>query len=888
MTPSGIESVRHEAFDHTPLNKALFAWPLGCVVIIALIWSTVFTLVEKERVHAQATAEERAGFLASAYAQQVARSIEQMEQITLDLQYDWKASQGHINLERRLQHGLYPPTSSSYITLIDKHGISHSSTLSTKVLDLGDRDYFLFHKDDPSRALRIGETLQKGRRSGRNVIRLSRRLDDAQGNFDGVVLISVDPVFFASFNDEASLGPHDLISIRHENGSLFVSEKGRVINGMEQVHITPPEFKGESGIMRMPAEYYKDNQARILAWKRHLTQPIISYVGLAESTLMADHAKSANRIRLFALISTLLVLMVGATGIIYSARLAQRKQQAEKIKNTFMLAIDAANEGFYMLRAVREKGKVIDFILEDCNERGAEIAGRPKDRLVGERTSVLNREWQQDDQMQGWLRAIEQDYYEDEIRFRIPGTDRDIWFIRKIIRSDDGLAITLHDISQQKLHQMHLMDLANKDALTELPNRHWINAFLPQALTQAATQGRLLAIFYIDLDGFKTINDTQGHQTGDLLLQQAASRLKSVMRPDDHIARLGGDEFTVILPNVSSRDEAAQVAHRIRNAFHKPFVIQERKSFVGTSIGISMFPQDGLHADELLQKADIAMYAAKAESKGQVKFYDERFYTHIKARLDIEQELESAIESDQFVIHYQPRANTATGAVTGLEALIRWQHPERGLIMPGTFIPIAESNGMILSIGQLVLQRVCAQLSQWRRQGQRTVPVSVNMSAHQLNAGGMPQLLASLLSLHELPGNLLEIEITESAMMSETADILMQVERMEAMGIRIHVDDFGTGYSSLARLQQLHVDSLKIDRAFTAMLGTSEEAENLVNTIVLMAKALKLNAIAEGIENAEQLAHYQRLQCDEVQGFYLAKPMPAEEVVGIINKGKLF
>src|SRR5690606_18487919 len=208
----------------------------------------------------------------------------------------------------------------------------------------------------------------------------------------------------------------------------------------------------------------------------------------------------------------------------------------------------------------------------DCNERGAEIAGRPKAKLIGERVSVLNREWRQQDQMRPLLQAMQQDYYEDEMLFRIPHTDADSWFVRKIIRAENGLAVTLHDISENKLHQMHLMDLANKDALTGLPNRHWINSFLPKAIEQARAKESLLAVFYIDLDGFKSVNDTQGHQSGDLLLQEAAARLKSVMRPDDYIARLGGDEFTGVLTRIGSSDESAQVARRINHAFRKPFI----------------------------------------------------------------------------------------------------------------------------------------------------------------------------------------------------------------------------------------------------------------------------------------------------------------------------
>jgi diguanylate cyclase (GGDEF)-like protein len=523
-------------------------------------------------------------------------------------------------------------------------------------------------------------------------------------------------------------------------------------------------------------------------------------------------------------------------------------------------------------------------VMEDCNEHGAELLGHAKAALIGERLSNIDV----GERGKGFFSivrlAMGKGYHEDQVRLFGNRSEPDTWLHRKLIRAGTGLAITLRDISQAKLYESKLVDMANKDALTGLPNRHWLQSFLPTALNEAKAKNLRLAIFYIDLDGFKSVNDTLGHQAGDSLLQEAATRLKSVLRPADYVIRLGGDEFAVVLSGVSGHDEVAQIAMRVSKAFHKPFVIVDRKSAVGTSIGISFFPQDGASAEELLQKADIAMYAAKAEGKGRFQFYDQQLYQRIKLREDTEQELETALEEDQFILYYQPRVNALTGELTGLEALVRWQHPERGIVSPAEFIPLVERNGLIIPIGIRIIEKACAQIALWQSQNERMVPVSINISPIQINAGGVADFIAAALARHNIHPSLLDVELTESAMVSESSHTIDEIAAITAMGIKIHVDDFGTGYSSLARLQEYKMNVLKIDRMFTSRIGIESEGDAMVKTIILMAKALNMSVIAEGVETREQLRALQSLECDEAQGYLISPPLPAEDVVSLMRR----
>jgi len=446
------------------------------------------------------------------------------------------------------------------------------------------------------------------------------------------------------------------------------------------------------------------------------------------------------------------------------------------------------------------------------------------------------------------------------------------------------LGLAEEKINEKKLHEHELWRMANEDALTGLPNRHWLNNSLPDTLDRARLAGNQLALFFIDLDDFKNVNDTLGHAAGDALLREVAMRLRSVLRPSDYVVRLGGDEFTVILDPVDSIEDIAFVATRIIEVLRQPFELLQGRNTINTSIGITVFPRDGDDAETLLKNSDIAMYHAKAQGKGNFRFYKPELYENLKLRLDAERALTQALENEEFVLHYEPRICAYTGELRGLEALVRWEHPEQGLILPGQFIPLAEDNGLILKLGEIVLEQACAQMSRWQQEGLKLVPLSINVSARQFNNGNIKQLFEQALTKYDVPSDMLEIELTESSMMGEHTDVLDQLTAIKRLGIKLLVDDFGTGYSSLSQLQRLDMDVLKIDRSFTSVLGSSAEGEIFFNAIVSMAHALGMLVVAEGVENEQQLRILQSLSCDEIQGYYIARPVPAAEIPELLRK----
>lgn len=458
------------------------------------------------------------------------------------------------------------------------------------------------------------------------------------------------------------------------------------------------------------------------------------------------------------------------------------------------------------------------------------------------------------------------------------------WVEIKILRSDKLLAVRLRDISETKEHLTELKRRSDEDVLTGLPNRHWIQNYLPKAIMKAEQADESLAVLFIDLDGFKKVNDTAGHAAGDEVLQHAAHRLREAIRPHDKVVRFGGDEFVVILENVEYRIDAAHVAERVQRAFEQPFRLTQGVHAVGTSIGIALFPTDGEDASAVLEKADIAMYSVKTNGKRGYQFYEAKFYNALRDRLAKETELREAISRDEFIMYYQPRVDVTTGAIVSLEALIRWKHPSKGLLEPVHFVPLAEETGLIVAIGELVIDKVCAQLSHWTRQQNGTVPVSVNVSPRQVNNPGIVDVLTSALARHAVPAHLIELEITESSMVAESGEILKMLSMLQRRGIKILVDDFGTGYSSLSQLQRLNFDVLKVDQTFTAEIQNSEEGKVFFTAIVTMAHALHMRVVAEGVETLSQALILRELQCDEMQGFYISKPVPPGETPPILSK----
>ena len=447
-----------------------------------------------------------------------------------------------------------------------------------------------------------------------------------------------------------------------------------------------------------------------------------------------------------------------------------------------------------------------------------------------------------------------------------------------------GRVWSFRDITETKRLEGELAHQAFHDSLTNLPNQALFRDRVEHALTRAARQHMKIAVLFVDLDNFKTVNDSLGHTVGDELLVAVTARLQRCLRQGDTAARLGGDEFAVLLEDLEAKAGATAIADRIIAALRRPFAIVGKEVFIGASIGVA-FDAPGADTDQLLRNADLAMYTAKLRGRSRYQVFEPAMHTAAVERLEVEADLRRACERDEFIVHYQPIVDVRSGWIGGVEALVRWEHPTRGLLPPAAFIPLAEETGLIQQIGRRVLQVACAQVREWQLE-RDTVPrlnVSVNLSPRQLTDPKLVADVASALETAGLAAESLTLEITESAMMHDTEVAIARLTELKALGVSLAVDDFGTGYSSLSYLQRFPIDSLKIDRSFVAGIDGDAEQSALARAIVRLAQTLQLHAVAEGVETESQLERLRELGCRYAQGFYLAMPQDAESLGALLR-----
>ena len=437
------------------------------------------------------------------------------------------------------------------------------------------------------------------------------------------------------------------------------------------------------------------------------------------------------------------------------------------------------------------------------------------------------------------------------------------------------------DIDARKGAEERLSFLAHYDDMTGLPNRTLFNARLNQAMIEAERDERLVGVVFLDLDRFKDINDTLGHEVGDLLLKGVAERLRGAVRRGDTVARLSGDEFTLVLADMAHVDDAASVAQKILDVFAQPFRIAEHDLFMSASLGIAVFPFDTQETQALLRYADIAMYRAKEAGRNGYQFYAAEMMTKADRRLALETALRLALKQEEFLLHYQPIVSCPDGRIVGVEALVRWQRPGHGLVPPMHFIPLAEETGLILPLGEWVLHTACAQLRQWQSNGFPELRLSVNLSTRQFQQKGLAQIVAHALNVAGIAPHHLELEITESILAEgEQAEAVLR--EVSAMGVQFSIDDFGTGYSSLSYLKRFPIDTLKIDQSFVRDIPGDADDAAIALAIIAMAHTLGMRVVAEGVETVEQLAFLKEQACDTMQGYYLSKPLPPEAFTALL------
>jgi diguanylate cyclase (GGDEF)-like protein/PAS domain S-box-containing protein len=569
--------------------------------------------------------------------------------------------------------------------------------------------------------------------------------------------------------------------------------------------------------------------------------------------------------------------------------ITERKLQELKIiatQNKLQATLDAIPDLMFELDA---DGRYLDF----HSPRHDLLAAPPEQFLGRTVTDVLPPEAATI--CMAALREADREGTSTGKEFELPLPQGNRWFELSVSRkanssTEPRFIVLSRDVSARKEAEKKIFRLAYFDTLTGLPNRLAFSERLQQEVQRASQPDSILAVLFMDLDGFKNVNDTLGHGAGDLLLQYVADRLRLAVRPADlvarnsataaefDLARLGGDEFTLLIPQLRHREDALTVAHRIHELMRRPFVLEGREIILTTSIGIAVYPDDGSDAATLLKHADTAMYHAKDLGRDNCQFYSASLTQEAMRRLDLESNLRLALERGEFFLVYQPQLDLATGRIHSLEALIRWQHPVQGLIPPLDFIPAAEENGLIVPIGDWVLRAACADIARWRAAG-HSLRVAVNISAVQFRNADLVGRIEAILTETGVAPEWLELEVTEGALMEDSAATLATLHALRALGIQLSLDDFGTGYSSLSYLQRLPLNNLKIDKSFVRGLPTDKDSLSIVRAIVSLAKNMGFTLTAEGIETLEQARLLRGLACETLQGYYISKPVPAADIL---------
>jgi diguanylate cyclase (GGDEF)-like protein/PAS domain S-box-containing protein len=562
-------------------------------------------------------------------------------------------------------------------------------------------------------------------------------------------------------------------------------------------------------------------------------------------------------------------------GRVWSFRDITERRRAESYKAQLAAIVESSNDAIIV--------KDLNGIITNWNSGAERIFGYRASEIIGCSISLLippDRLEEESKIMRLVKRGKLTDHFET-VRWGKGDKAIDVSVTISPVKNSEGKIIgaskIARDITQRKESQERIQYLAHYDSLTGLPNRTLLADRMKIAIGNAARYSKRLALLFVDLDRFKLVNDSLGHEIGDELLKVAAERMQSTIRHIDTISRLGGDEFIVLLSQIAAAEDAARVAEKLIAAVSEPYRIEEHELLLTASVGISIYPDSGAEANSLLRNADASMYSAKESGRNQYRFYSEDLTSRVTERLSLERDLRGAIERDEIFVVYQPQIELATRRVIGAEALMRWRHPGRGLVLPASFIPVAEDSGLILPLGEHILRESCVQARHWYDRYGFDVGVAVNISAVQFRQKDFTEVVLRVLADTGISPSCLELEVTESVVMQGVESAVEKMRILDAHGIKIAVDDFGTGYSSLSYLRQFHVDRLKIDQSFIHDLPDNADAEAIIRAIVAMGRSLGLHVIAEGVETEAQAQFLQSIQCDESQGYLYAKPMMARD-----------
>jgi diguanylate cyclase (GGDEF)-like protein len=868
-----------------PLSR-LIVFPILTLLAITALWASIYLKVNDTYDRMLQENREHAQNITQIFDQYTARAIRQVDQISRFVVFE-NQKNGYVpSLKDLTDKVLISPATPVLLSVTDPRGIVYlSSQPIVSQVSIADRQHFIVAKNDDGTHLFISQPVI-GRVSKQKTIQVTRKLITSDGSFDGVVIVSIDPSIFSSFYNTEDIGEDGFIGVAGTDG-VFRATKYMGAE-KEQNHVMNAEvLHQKNGVMITNKTH--DGKSRFVAWHKLDGYDLIVVVGLSEREFMADYYLNRSMWCKIGALASLCLLFLGALfGMLYCRAELGRRHNA-LAKEAYRTASEGTQDGFFILEPVKNmQNQISDFIITDANDKGIKMFGSTTDKMIG---SYLSK-WfggKMGEQVFRHYRALfinNKSIEQPEVLVECDNALKGHWMSHRVVPTPSGLAITVRDISKSKEYEQSMIWLANHDAVTQLRNRTWLQNNLSVILDKAKTEDNIVALYFIDLDDFKKVNDTLGHASGDTLLSIVGERLKSIAQESDVVCRIGGDEFTLVVTGKLTYEHLGVIGQKILSSLSQPITIDEHVITVGASVGISYFPEHGTDASQLLKRADLAMYKAKYTGKGTCEFFLPALSIEADERLQLEKDMRYGIEHDEFFLVFQPKICLKTQKILGMEALMRWRNARRGIVNPAEFIPMAERTGMILTLGQQAIDKACAQIVQWQKEGLSVPPVSVNVSPKQLQRIDLADEIQQALKRYHLPNSALEIEITESSMMDDLEMSQRKLQAVKELGVRILVDDFGTGYSSLALLKKFEVDVLKVDKSFIKDVPHNSEDCALVQAVISMAQSLNMEVVAEGIETKEQWEFLDKLGCQEGQGYYFSKPVEGHDINSWLSKAR--
>ena len=860
---------------------------LWLVAALGLLWSVIVWDAHRTEEQALDHSRRETAAWATTFASQAQATFFYVDHALMALRQTWQSHPAEIAETIKL-HQDAVEGAILQVAVIDAKGYLVYSNLGLpqEPTFLGDREHFTVHQAQLQDQMFISRPV-KGRVSGKWSIQVTRPMFQ-RGQFAGVVVISVDPDHFVKFYQATGFGKDGAARMIRDSGEVMArsSEQDKYVGAV--IKTSPYTDPGAplQGSFRRFAQV--DGVERLSSYHRLPHYGLTFVVGPSIDGVLAAVRGQQNRALFAGLMVSLLLTLVSWQLL----RNAARQMAARAAQDETRVQLQASHDKLQLAASVfthaREGIMITDAkgVIVDVNETFTRITGFSREEAVGQNPRMLNSGRQSTEYYAAmWRALLETGQWSGEVWNR--RKDGEVYAEMQTVSAvRDGAGQTQNyvalfsDITPMKEHQQQLEHIAHYDALTHLPNRVLLADRLQQAILQSQRRRRSLAVVFLDLDGFKAVNDRHGHATGDSLLIALAQRMKTALREGDTLARMGGDEFVAILVDLEQTQDCDPVLDRLLMAASAPFEAGAAVLQVSASMGVTVYPQDGSDADLLMRHADQAMYAAKQAGRNRYHLFDVDHEVAVKTRRESLDRMRMALERNEFVLYYQPKVNIRSRVVVGVEALIRWQHPERGLLAPIEFLPLIEDHPISIAIGEWVIETALQQMSDWQTAG-LTMPTSVNVSALQMQQSGFVDRLSGMLRAHaDVPPHRLELEILETSALEDLGEVSQTMQACRAVGVRFALDDFGTGYSSLTYLKHLPAEMIKIDQSFVRDMLTDVDDLAIVRGVVGLSVAFGRAVIAEGVETEAHCVQLLDMDCDLAQGYGIARPMPGQAIAG--------